>query len=113
MLVIIAFALSSVWPGAELIVRFALLSGAAAELGDNLSTTQSAGTEIWHAFFLSTKTFHPSGAAADTVVLADEIAEPIIAIDVATIATKNKIIFALIISPFIVAVFIVLFARNI
>ena len=75
-------------------VMLDLLSGAPAELGENWSTFQSEGTEIWQVFDLSTKTFHPSGAAARELVDKDKT------IDTSTTAAIIRIAFAFTISPF-------------
>src|ERR1700689_649346 len=50
MLSIVDFSPASDWFAVACIVMLDLLSGAAAELGENLSTTQSEGTEIWQLF---------------------------------------------------------------
>ena len=74
-------------------VMLDLLSGAPAELGENWSTFQSEGTEIWQVFDLSIKTFHPSGAAAREIVEADKT------VDTSTTDAIIRIAFALMISP--------------
>src|ERR1019366_8992478 len=89
--VVLAFA--RVWFGVACMVMLACLSGAPAELGENLSTTQSAGTEIWQVFVLSTNTFHPSGAAATNTVDATSV------VDAKRTAAINGIAFVFIISP--------------
>ncbi len=74
-------------------VMLDLLSGAPAELGENWSTFQSEGTEIWQVFDLSIKTFHPSGAADLEIADADKTA------DTSTAAATNRIAFVFMISP--------------
>ena len=74
-------------------VMLDLLSGAPAALGENWSTFQSEGTEIWQVFDLSIKIFHPSGAAAREIVDADKT------IDTRTAAAITRIAFTFMISP--------------
>jgi hypothetical protein len=74
-------------------VMLDLLSGAPAELGENWSTFQSEGTEIWQVFDRSINIFHPSGAAAREIEDADKIIDP------TTTAAINRIAFVFMISP--------------
>jgi len=74
-------------------VMLDLLSGAPAELGENWSTFQSEGTEIWQVFDRSINIFHPSGAAACEIVDEDKT------IDTSTDAAINRIAFVFMISP--------------
>ena len=93
-------------------VMLDLLSGAPAALGENWSTFQSEGTEIWQVFDRSINTFHPSGAAAREILDATNAVEKTIT------AATNRIAFAFMISPLraqpaVIGVSVVRFARNI
>ena len=100
---IVDFTVAIVWFAVACMITLDLVSGAFAKVGDNLSTTQSGGIEIWQFFVLSINTFHPSSAATDEIVAgtldalkfvdATNTAPAIIA------AATNKISFAFMISP--------------